>query len=504
MEQPVTPSGNERPVRVRIAPSPTGDPHVGTAYIALFDVAFARQQGGKFVLRIEDTDRERLIPASEGRIFAMLRWLGLDWDEGPDVGGPYGPYRQSERKEIYGEYADQLIATGHAYRCWCTPERLARAREEQMKLKLPPKYDRFCLGKSEEQRRAEGDFSEPPVVRMLVPNEGETSFQDLLRGEISFKNELIDDQVLLKSDGFPTYHLAVVVDDFLMQISHVVRGEEWVSSTPKHVLLYRFFGWELPQFAHLSILRNSDKNRSKISKRRNPWAVLPWFYEAGYLPEALINYLALMGFSILDPDDPGNTREIFGIEDIVKHFAWERLGTTAPVFDLEKLDWLNGQYVRKLAVADLVERVRPFLERAGLDVSDADYLSRVVAVEQERIHKLGDAPGLVSFFFQSDLEYDPALLIPKGLDAATARRALEAARECLVALDRYVKEEILPRLRAAADRLGLKHGNLFWPLRVAVTGRLAAPPLDETLYVLGKDRTLRRIDAALRQLDTLL
>ncbi|HEV8634004.1 MAG TPA: glutamate--tRNA ligase [Chloroflexota bacterium] len=477
-------------VRVRLAPSPTGLAHVGHAYIALFNLAFARRQGGQFILRIEDTDRVRHDPAAEAVIFEGLRWLKLDWDEGPDVGGPHAPYRQSERREIYRAHAEQLLGSGHAYRCWCTPERLARVREEQQRRKEPPRYDRFCLGKSEAERRREPDCADVPVIRLKMPDEGESTFHDLIRGEISFQNRLIDDQVLIKSDGFPTYHLAVVVDDHLMEISHIIRGEEWISSTPKHVQLHRAFGWEMPQVAHLSLLRNVDK--SKISKRKHPWANLPWFRSQGYLPEALVNFLGLMGFSM--PDG----REVFSFEEFSAAFDWSRVGTTAPAFDLEKLSWLNGVYIRNLSLDELIVRARPFLIEAGLHPESDEYLRRVLRLEQERIHRLAEAPELTSFFFQERLEYDPALLVPKGLTPAQALAALETAGDEFEAAgpgaDPAALEE---RFRALAERLGLKTGQLFSILRVAITGTTKAPPLFDTAVTLGHGRVMARIEHAL-------
>jgi glutamyl-tRNA synthetase len=472
-------------VRLRLAPSPTGLPHIGHGYVALFNLAFARQHGGQFILRIEDTDRQRHDPRAEEVIFEGLRWLGLNWDEGPDVGGPHAPYRQSERRETYREYAEQLVASGHAYRCWCTPERLTRVRDEQQRQKLAPKYDRFCLGKSEAERRREPECADVSVIRLMMP-EGESTFHDLIRGEITFRNELIDDQVIIKSDGYPTYHLAVVVDDHLMKISHIARGEEWISSTPKHIQLYHAFGWEMPKVAHLSLLRNVDK--SKISKRKHPWANLPWFREQGYLPEALVNFLGLMGFSM--PDG----REQFTFEEFSQALNWERVGTTAPAFDLEKLEWLNGVYIRNLPLDALVERVRPFLTAQP----EAEYLRKVLALEQERIHRLAEAPELTSFFFEDELTYDPALLLPKGLDAAAALVALEAAGDELEAAGASADAAALEeRFRALAERLGVKTGQLFSVVRVAITGTTRAPPLFDTAVTLGHERVMRRIERAL-------
>lgn len=475
-------------VRVRIAPSPTGKPHIGTGYVALFNLALARQQGGQFVLRVEDTDRTRYDPESEGLIFDTVRWLGIEWDEGPDVGGPHGPYRQSERLDIYREYAEELVRRGHAYRCWCTPERLDRVRKEAMERREAYQYDQFCLGKSETARRREPDCGDVAVIRMRMPDEGTTTFTDLIRGDISFENRLIDDQVLLKSDGFPTYHLAVVVDDRLMRISHIVRGEEWISSTPKHVVLHQMFGWEMPQLAHLSLLRNVDK--SKISKRKNPWAHLGWFRDEGFLPEALSNFLALMGFSM--PDG----REQFSFDELAAAFSFDRMSATGPAFDLEKLTWLNGAYVRAMPLEKLVEHVRPFVP-----VSEDAYLRKVVALEQERVHKLSDLPALAGFFFDDALEYDVTTLVPKGATAAQAIAWLEAAGDELEAAGAFATpSELEERFRALAARLDVKAGPLFGAVRVAITGTTKAPPLFDTAVTLGHHRVMSRIEAALAAL----
>jgi glutamyl-tRNA synthetase len=474
-------------VRVRIAPSPTGDPHVGTAYMALFDLAFARQQGGQFILRIEDTDRTRYVPQSEQLIYDTLRWLGLDWDEGPDKGGPYGPYRQSERLPLYRQAAEELIARGAAYYCWCSPARLDELRKEQQRQKLPPRYDRLCYGKTRAERAALPGFTERAVVRMLVPDEGTTVFDDLIRGPIAFENRLLDDQVLLKSDGFPTYHLAVVVDDHYMRITHVTRGEEWISSTPKHLLLYQAFGWEPPRFGHLPLLRNPD--RSKISKRKNPAARLTWFREEGFLPAALLNFLALLGFSL--PDD----REIFTFDDLVQHFAWDRFSTTGPIFDLDKLEWLNGYYIRQLTPAELARQVQPFMARAGVDAS-VDDLVPLMPLVQERLKRLAEAPELLDFFFRDDVTYERTTLVPKGLDEASAREALGALAELVRSTEPYHVETLEARARELAAQRGWKTGALFMAARVALTGRTVSPPLFETMVALGRERTVARLERA--------
>jgi len=476
-------------VRLRVAPSPTGDPHVGTAYMALFNLAFVRQQGGQFLLRVEDTDRARFRADSEQQVYDTLRWVGLDWEEGPDKGGPVGPYRQSERLETYRPVADRLLAEGHAYHCWCTPARLQEMREDQQRRKVPTGYDRLCHGKTHQERAALPGCSDVPVVRMLVPDDAPTSFPDLIRGEVSAPRP--DDQVLLKADGFPTYHLAVVVDDHLMGITHVVRGEEWISSTPKHLLLFDWLGWERPAFAHMPLLRNVDK--SKISKRKNPAARLTWFLEQGYLPEALLNFLGLLGYSL--PDQ----REIFSFADMSESFDWARVNTVGPVFDLDKLGWLNGHYLRELSPEDFSTRALPFLQRAGLvgePASEAELtaLAEVVPLVQTRVALLSELPDLVRFLFvpEEDFAVDPAAAA-KAFVAGSAD-VLRAAADALEPLTQWTTEAVQNAVDAALiEGRGLKRGKAYLPLRAAVCGATVAPPLPESMAVLGRERTLRRL-----------
>jgi glutamyl-tRNA synthetase len=479
-------------VRLRVAPSPTGDPHVGTAYMSLFNLAFVRQQGGAFVLRIEDTDRARYVEDSERQIFDTLHWLGLDWDEGPDKGGPYAPYRQSERLDTYAPYVQQLLDAGHAYYCWCSTTRLAAMREEQQRAKKPTGYDRLCYGKTRDERAALPGFSETPVVRMLIPDDVQLTFHDLIRGELSAPRP--DDQVIVKGDGFPTYHLAVVVDDHLMDITHVVRGEEWISSTPKHLLLFDWLGWERPAFAHMPLLRNTD--RSKISKRKNPAARLLWFREQGYLPEALRNFLALMGYSM--PEG----QEVFTFDEMVESFDWERVNPVGPVFDLTKLDWLNGHYIRSLTPQDLASRLLPYLQQEGLvaDPATSEQLTLLTAATplvQERIALLSEVVAMLGFLFVGDeafaIEPDAAT---KALTTA-AVPVLEAALTALEGLEDWRTEAIKAALEAAlVDGLGLKPRHAFTPLRVAITGRTVSPPLFESMELLGRDKTLHRVRRA--------
>ncbi len=482
-------STSSRPVRLRVAPSPTGDPHVGTAYVSLFDLAFVRQQGGQFVLRIEDTDQVRFREDSEQQIFDTLHWLGLNWDEGPDIGGPFGPYRQSQRLEHYTPYVDRLLESGHAYHCWCSTERLAQMREAQQKSKQPTGYDRLCYGKTRDDRAALPGFSEIPVVRMLIPADLDTRFTDLIRGELNAPHP--DDQVIVKADGFPTYHLAVVVDDHEMGITHVVRGEEWISSTPKHVLLYRWLGLELPAFAHMPLLRNPDK--SKISKRKNPAARLTWFREQGYLPEALVNFLALLAYP---PKEDG--REIFTFEEFVADFDWAKVNPVGPIFDLDKLGWLNGHYIRSLSSDELAARIVSHLTLTGvLDAEPAagqvELIRAATPMVQERMQLLSEAEGMLTFLLVGDCD----LVVQDDARAQLnqdAAAVLDAAIPTLEALAHWKHTDIEAALRTAlVEGLDIKPKLAFTPLRVGVTGRRISPPLFESMEILGRDSTLTRL-----------
>lgn len=450
--------------------------------MALFNLAFARQSGGKFILRIEDTDRHRYVENSEQQIYESLQWLGLDWDEGPDKGGPFGPYRQSERLPLYQRYTRQLIEQGHAYECWCTPERLSEMRDAQRRQDLPPRYDRLCLRKTREERSREPGFSEHSVIRMLVPDDAPLEFEDLIHG--TTRAPFPDDQVILKSDGFPTYHLAVVVDDHEMQISHVTRGEEWISSTPKQLLLYTWLGWEAPKFAHFPLLRNSD--RSKISKRKNPAARLLWFKEQGFLPEALLNFLALMGWSM--PDG----REIFSFSDLVENFSWERFSTVGPIFDIDKLDWLNGQYIQRLADDDFLARAQAFLP--GDDQADA--LRRLAVPLKERTKRLAEIAEQVDFLYPEKIEVNPALLLKQGFDAATAKQALSVARDIVGGVESFEPSPLEEAFNAENERRGWKRRAFFMTIRVATTGKTATPPLFDTIVALGREKTIKRLQDA--------
>ncbi|MFO0746804.1 MAG: glutamate--tRNA ligase [Myxococcota bacterium] len=475
-----------RPVRVRIAPSPTGDPHVGTAYIALFNRAFAKRRGGKFILRIEDTDQTRSTRESEGAIFRSLRWLGLDWDEGPDIGGPFGPYRQSERLAIYQEHAKILVDKGHAYPCFATAAELEEMRRTQKERGAKQPYDRRYRDLPADEvarRKAEG---QPFVIRLKMPLDGETVVPDGLRGEIRFRNDELDDQILLKSDGFPTYHLANVVDDRLMQITHVIRAEEWIPSTPKHLRLYDAFGWPAPEFIHLPLLRNLDK--TKISKRKNPVS-LEYYEAAGILPEALLNFLGRMGWSM--PDE----REKFGFDDMVEHFDFSRVSLTGPIFDLDKLDWLNGLYIRDLAPEALVARLQQWL------LSPA-YLGRVVPLVRERMARLSEFVPKTSFLFGEPTPLAKEAYVPKGQTLEATVTALAAVAEAVDGIVRWEAAPLEETFRKLCETVSWKAKDLFSVVRLVATGSSAAPPLFDTLAVIGKARTQVRIRAALKLLQT--
>lgn len=490
--------------RLRVAPSPTGDPHVGTAYMSLFNLAFARQQGGSFVLRIEDTDRARFREDSEQQVFETLHWLGLQWDEGPDVGGPYAPYRQSERLETYRPYVERLLADGRAYHCWCSTERLAQMRDMQQKLKQPTGYDRLCHGKTREERAELPGFNETPVVRMLIPDDVELTFDDLIRGRVSAPRP--DDQVILKGDGFPTYHLAVVVDDHEMGITHVVRGEEWISSTPKHIQLYRDLGLEPPKFAHMPLLRNTDK--SKISKRKNPAARLTWFKEQGYLPEALVNFLALLAYPPKEGAE-GEDVEVFTFAEFSEDFDWKKVNPVGPIFDLKKLDWLNGVYIRGLEVGQLASRLLPFLQADGVlgdnpSLGQLARLGKVTELIQTRMVLLTEASALVRPFFVGDDEIEIAedaraqLKDDSGEVLAAAIKALEDVDDSrsgvLGSESGWTAAVIEAALRSAiVEGMGIKPKFAFGPLRTAVSGQRISPPLFESMEILGKTATLARL-----------
>ena len=477
-------------IRVRIAPSPTGDPHVGTAYMALLNYIYARQRGGKFILRIEDTDRTRFVPTSEQMIFDSLRWLGLQWDEGPDVGGPFGPYRQSERTEIYRQHAEMLLASGHAYRSYETAEELDAMRKSQLAAKMQPRYNGAHRELSAAQIAAYEAEGRPSVVRLKVPAEGETTFRDELRGDITFTHNNVDDQVLLKSDGFPTYHLANVVDDHLMQITDVIRAEEWISSVPKHVLLYKYFGWEAPRFWHMPLLRNLDK--SKISKRKNPVSVI-YYRESGFLPAALLNFLGLMGGGMPSGGSAGggDTRarnleaEIFSLAQMQERFDFNKISLGGPVFDLTKLKWLNGEYIRRLTPSEFLAALRETI------FSD-DYLGRIAPLVQTRVETLAGFGDMTDFFFRDDVMPSAEVFLPKK---KTLEETIAFAAEQLAVLEAtdFTVEALEPALKKLGEEKQWSVKDNFMLLRAIITGSTASPPLLESLIVFGKARTLDRM-----------
>ncbi len=484
----------EKAVRVRFAPSPTGLPHVGNIRTALFNWLFARHSKGQFIVRIEDTDVARWVKGANEAILESLHWLELDWDEGPEVGGEYGPYFQSQRLDIYRVIAQQLVKQGDAYLCYCSPERLEQMRAEQMRRKVPPGYDRRCRNLSARERVQLEIQGIIPVIRFKTPLDGETRFDDLIRGQVVFDNRNLDDFVLLKSDGYPTYHLANVVDDHLMEISHVLRADEWLASTPRHVLLYEALDYQPPLFAHLPMILGPD--RSKLSKRHGAVSILD-YREQGYPPEAVINFLALLGWSLDD------RTEIISREQLVRDFSLERIAKTGAIFNIDKLNWMSGVYIRQFNAEEFLQRVLPFLE-AGLPQGikrplSTEYVQQIAPLIQERITTLGEAAEYADFFFVQELDYDPALLTA-DVTAEAALESFQAADKRLQRLDSFDASSLEGLLRPLASELGLKTGEFFGLLRVATTGRTAAPPLFQTMAILGKERCLRRIEAALTKL----
>lgn len=468
-------------VRVRIAPSPTGDPHVGTAYIALFNYVFAKKHGGKFVLRIEDTDQTRARASSEEQILTSLRWLGLGWDEGPDNGGEYGPYRQSERLAIYHKHVDDLIAKGAAYPCFCTAERLDQVRAEQKARGEQTRYDGHCRGLSAAEVSESKAAGQPFVVRLKMPQDGVTIFHDELRGKVEIENELIDDQVLLKSDGFPTYHLANVVDDYEMKISHVIRAEEWISSTPKHVRLYEAFGWPEPTWIHMPLLRNTDK--SKISKRKNPVSLL-YYQRAGILPEALVNFLSLMGWSY------GDDQEIFTLEQMIDVFDFKRVSLGGPVFDQVKLTWLNQHYMHQMSEERFLNYIRN-------EIFSEDYLRRLKPLALERMSRFEQFVDNNSFFFNGALNYDRVELVPKGKSGQEIKGMLKQVVEYLDELYEWNAASIQDALAKIKGELGWKPRDFFMTIRLVVTGRKDSPPLNESMELLGREMVRFRLRDAM-------
>ena len=472
-------------IKTRIAPSPTGDPHVGTAYQALYNYVFAKQNNGNFIVRIEDTDRARFNPESQKRILEMLEWLGLPPNESPEKGGPGAPYVQTERAEIHRAYAHQMLENGTAYRAFDTPAELEERRKASEARKDSYRgYDRRDRNLSKEESEARAEGGEVFAIRLKVPLSGETIVKDRLRGDVVFKNADLDDKVLLKADGFPTYHLAAMCDDHDMGITHVIRAEEWLVSTPIHILIFQAFGWTQPEWIHTPWLLNADK--TKLSKRKGDVSV-DSYKAKGLIPEALLNYLGMMGWSM-----PSGA-EIFSVADMIEHFSWDRVSLGGSVFDFSKLTWLNGKYIREvLTLPQLVSRAIPFLERAGIDTSNRQYVTQVIQILRERFELLQELPDKAIYFFKDIvLEEKAAAKMHEG------REHLRALLPQLEAVNNWDQAELEPIFKSYAQSAGAKLGAIMQPLRAAVTGRLESPGMYEVLMVLGKEKVLARVQDAL-------
>ncbi|MBW8012302.1 MAG: glutamate--tRNA ligase [Chloroflexi bacterium] len=499
---PTSSNSRIKPVRVRFAPSPTGTTHLGSARTALYNYLLAQQTSGQFILRFEDTDRKRLVPEAEKDLIDSLKWLGLQWDEGPDIGGPFAPYRQSERKEIYQQHAEELINKGHAFYCFCTREELEAVRKEQIKNQQQPQYAGPCRNYNKDEAKARVAAGEEYVVRFKMPKEGSITGHDRLRGEITVQNSTLDDSVLLKSDGHALYHLAAMVDDHLMGITHVFRGEEWLPSLPLHAHIYRAFGWQEPEWVHLSVfLKPSGKG--KMSKRDTEQMKLTGksifvkdLEAMGYLPEGVLNWMALMGWSYDDHT------EFFTLQDLIEKFTIGKLNPKAAAIDYKKLDHFNGLHIRNLSVAELSERIRPYFEVEGYSVS-TEQIAQITPIIQVRMTTLNDAPAVAGFFFQDDITPQPEDLIAKKTTAAESATAAKRAYEVLKSLADINRESTEPQMRSLADDLGLKAGQLFSILRVAVTGQKVSPPLFESMEIIGRETSIARLEQAIKMLEEL-
>jgi glutamyl-tRNA synthetase len=490
---------NIKPARVRVAPSPTGHMHLATARTALYDYLVARKTGGKFVLRIEDTDVKRTVPGSEQEVMDGLRWLGLEYDEGPDVGGRFGPYRQTERREIYLEHAAQLVSGGHAYPCFCTPQRLEQMRREQQARNQPSRYDGLCRQIDPDEARRRVSSGERHVVRFKMPVEGTTTAHDMLRGDIVVENQNVDDYVVVKSDGLPTYHLAAMVDDHLMEITHVLRGAEWLSTFPLHVNVVRAFGWEEPAWVHLSLfLKPSGKG--KLSKRDAAVAMKDGYSvfvkdleDLGFIPEGVLNWIVLMGWGVAEGD-------VLSLKDMIARFELEHLTASPAAINFNKLDHFNGTHIRLLGDSDLASRIKPFFVKAGLSVDDGT-LSRIAPLVKERLTTLDDAVGMAGFFFRPEVQPDPAALVPKGMTSMDAVAAMRQAVTILEGAQPFAAASVEAPLRALVERLGLTPNQLFGMLRMAVTGQKVSPPLFESMEIIGRDKVLDRVRRAMQLLE---
>jgi glutamyl-tRNA synthetase len=488
-----------RPIRTRFAPSPTGRMHLGSARSALYPFLLARRTGGTFILRIEDTDRKRFVPGAEQELIDGLHWLGIDYDEGPDVGGPFGPYRQSERSEIYHEYAWKLVELGHAFPCFCTPDRLEKVRLQQMKNKQNTRYDGTCRYLDPEESRRRVAEGERYVIRFKMPKEGSITSTDLLRGTITTENSALDDSVLLKSDGLPTYHLAAMLDDHLMQITHVIRGSEWLPSMPLHIHIIRAFGWDEPQFVHLSVfLKPSGKG--KMSKREAAEAIkdghsifVSDMKDLGYIPEGVLNWIALMGWGV--PED-----DVLTIEDMIARFDIHNLTPSPAAINFAKLDHFNATHIRLLKADDLTARIKPYFLSAGLVADDATLL-KIIPLIRERIVTLDDCLPFAAWFFKDEVDPDPVNLVAKNLTVAQSAEILGKSLEILAALPDLSPAHSEMPMRSLVDQLGLSPNQVFGILRVAVTGQTVSPPLFESMEIVGKEKILKRVRKAIAILE---
>lgn len=495
-------STDKKPARVRFAPSPTGHLHLGGGRTALYDFLLARQTGGQFILRLEDSDRKRLVPGAEEEILRGLHWLGLEWDEGPDVGGPHAPYRQSTRKEIYQDFAKQLVEGGKAFYCFCTPERLERVRQEQQEQKITPHYDGTCRDLDPDEAARRVARGEKHVIRFKTPKEGMITVHDLLRGDITVENRNLDDYIIVRSDGLALYHLAAMVDDHLMGITHVIRGSEWLPTFPLHSHIVRAFGWEEPIWVHLSVfLKPSGKG--KMSKRESAELLKDGYSifikdleDLGYLPEAVVNWIALMGWSYDDHT------EFFTMQDLIEKFSLEHLNPAPAAINFTKLDHFNGLHIRNLERAELARRIKPILEKAGYNVDD-DRLLRIIPIIQERLGGLDEAPAMAGFFFKEDVLPNPKDLVGKKMTPLESAEAARRALQILESLSEFTVEEVEPKLRQLVEDLGYSAGQVFGILRAAVTGQTVSPPLFESMEIVGREKVLERLRRAIKVLESM-
>jgi glutamyl-tRNA synthetase len=492
----------KKPVCVRFAPSPTGLTHLGSARTALYNYLLARQTGGRFILRFEDTDRKRYDPQAEDDLLDSLHWLGIQWDEGPDIGGPHAPYRQSERKDIYRQHAEQLIGNDHAFYCFCTPEELEATRKEQVARGEQPHYAGPCRDLPPEQAAERVAVGEPHVIRFKMPKEGSITVHDRLRGDITVENKYLDDFILVKTDGHAVYHLAAMVDDHLMGVTHVFRGEEWLATLPRHGHIYQAFGWKQPQWVHLSVFLKPT-GKGKMSKRDTEQMKLTGhsifvqdLEEEGYLPEGVVNWIALMGWSYDDKT------EFFSMPDLIEKFSLDKLNPSSAAIDFKKLDHYNGLHIRALEVEDLAARIKPFFEAEGIEVDD-ETLLKLAPILQVRLTTLDDAVAFAAFFFKEQVTPKAEELVGKKMSAAESAEAARQAYEALQSIDDFSHESLEPPLRALAERMGLKAGQLFGILRMAVTGQKVSPPLFESMAIVGRQVVLARIEQAIQLLDKL-